>query len=390
VNIQDIALYSFFFIIIGWGSKRIPFLPLLCVLLGITWGFLGSRPPLDMLQLTAKIALVFFLFLDSSRLHIPKILRYQSIRLPTIGFFITLVLGMFLTKLFFSLSWTEAFVIALPLLALDAKLTPAALASDIPSRVTQMLNVEASFTGIFAFFLLSIVHLPHPFHFFIDIFFPIIAGVGISYICGLVGKTALECGWVSQAFFRGTIFLIPFAIFAFCDLFDSNGFIGVIAAGLTFGHSARSLCGSLFDLSRRQGLLLFYLLVIFFGIVTLQVLSTSMTWIMILFALLFLFGVRFLAVFISLLGSRFQWITVGYFTFFAPKGLIPIITALLFTEYFSFPNENLMLSITLITVLFSLLIHTLFSYPLSHWYAHAIAASPDAKEHLPTVSLPKG
>ena len=285
MNIPDIALYSFFLIIIAWGSKRIPFLPILCLILGIAWGFFGNRAPVEVIQCVAKIALIFFLFLDSARLHFPKVLRYQSIRLPTVGLLATLCLGIFLTKVFFPLSWRESFVVILPLLAIDSKISPSPFTSTMPSRISQMFNVEASFTGIFAFLLLSIVHLDHPFHFFIGIFFPIIAGALLGYICGIIGKTALECRWATHSFFRGSLFLIPFAIFSFCDLFGSNGFIGVISAGLVFGHTARALCDTFFDLGRRQGLILFYLLIILFGVYVLQALSIAMTFKMILFAL---------------------------------------------------------------------------------------------------------
>ncbi len=388
MNITDIALYTFFFLIISWGSKRLPFIPLLCLLLGVVWGVLGSKPHLPTLQIIAKIALIFFLFVDGAKLHIPKILHYQPVRLPTIGLLVTLILGMALVKIFFPLSLKEAFIVTLPLLAIDARVVPPAFHLSVPTRVSQMLSVEGSFTGIFAFFVLSIVHLAHPFHFFIGIFFPIIAGSIVGYICGLVGKTALECGWAENNLFRGAIFLIPFAIFAFCELFYANGFIGVIAAGLTFGHTARSICDSLFDLSRRQAPYLFYLLLIFFGTFSLHVLSTALTPNLIFFAILFLTAVRFLSVLISFQKSCFKWNTLWYFTFFSPKGLIPIATALFFAEYFSFLGANLMLLIVLTTTFFSLLVHSLFAYPVAMAYGSDIHRYPRAVEHLPTVSLP--
>lgn len=384
----DIALYSFFFLILSWGSRRLPFIPLLCLLLGIVWGFLGARPHIATLQATARIALIFFLFVDGAKLHIPKILHYQSIRLPTVGLLVTLVFGMGLVRSFFPLSLMETFVVILPLITIDGRITAPAFSSYLPSRISQMLNIEGSITGIFAFFILSFVHFAHPFHVVIGVFFPLIAGAVLGYICGLVGKTAIDFGWAQNNLFRGAFFLIPFAIFAFCDLFHANGFIGVIAAGITFGHTARSLCDSFFDLSRRQAPYLFYLLLIFFGIFSLHILSTTMTFNLILFALLFLTVIRFLAILISFQKSRFQWKTLGYFTFFSPKGLIPIATTLLFTDYFPFPNGNLMLSIVLGTTFFSLLIHPLFAYPVVMSYVGAIRRYPRAGEHLPTISLP--
>lgn len=388
MNFADIALYSFFFLILSWGSRRLLFIPIFCLLLGIIWGFFGSHPDKTTLQFVAKTALVFFLFVEGVKLHIPKIVRYHSVRLPTIGLLVTLVLGVGLLKLIFPLSLKEAFFVTLPLLAIDGKVVSPAFFSHIPPRISQMLNVEGAFTTLFAFFSLSLLHLSHPFHFFLGIFFPLIAGSVLGYICGLVGKTALEYDWAQNDLFRGAFFLIPFAIFSFCELFHSNGFIGVIAAGVTFGHTGRFLCDSLFDLSRRQAPYLFYLLLILFGIFSFHILSIVITFTLIFFALSFLFGIRFLAIFISFQKSQFQWKTLGYFTFFSPKGLIPIAVAFLSTEFFSFPNENLMLSILLTTTLFSLLIHSLFAYPIAMTYARRIHRYPKALEHFPTVSIP--
>lgn len=389
MTIPDIALYSFFFLLISWGSKRLPFIPLLCVLLGIAWGLVGKHLDLTTLQMTAKIALIFFLFVDGARLHFPKIVHFQSLRLPTVGTLVTLILGMGLLLFFFPLTWKEAFVVILPLLTIDGRMTTPAFQKGVPPRVSEMLQTEGGITSLLAFFLLSLVVLPHPFHFFIGIFFPLIAGGVLGYLCGVVGKTALDFGWADRPLFKGALFLVPFAIFAFCDLFHANGFIGVIAAGITFGHTARVLCDSLFDLSRRQGSYLIYLLLIFFGTFSLHILSTTFTFSFILFSLLFLFGVRFLSVLISFQKSSFQWKTLAYFTFFNPKGLIPIAAALLFTEYFSFPNENLMLGIVLSTTFFSLLIHPLFAHPFALSYAHAIHPFRASIEHLPTISLPR-
>lgn len=385
----EIALFSFFFLLLSWGSKRLPFIPLLCLLLGVIWGLFGKHLNLSVIQMTAKIALIFFLFVDGARLHFPKIFHFQSLRLPTIGSVVTLLLGMGLLLFFFPLTWKEAFVVTLPLLAIDGRMTTSAFELGVPSRVSEMLKTEGGITSLIAFFLLSLASLDHPFHFFIGIFFPLIAGGVLGYLFGVVGKTALDFGWADRPLFKGALFLLPFALFSFCELFHANGLIGVIAGGMTFGHTARPLCDSLFDVSRRQGSYLIYLLLIFFGTFSLHILSSQLTFSLILFAFLFLFAIRFLSVLISFQKTKYQWKTLGYLTFFNPKGLIPLATTLLFTEYFSFPNENLMLSIVLTTTFFSLLIHPLFAHPVALSYAHGIRPFRASPEHLPTVSLPK-
>ena len=388
MTIQDIALYTFFLIALSWVSKRVTFLPLLCLLLGIGWGFLGHYPSKEVLQYSAKIALVFFLFVNSTRLHIPKILRYHSIRLPTIGLGVTLIMGMCLVKWIFPLFWIEAFVVTFHLIAVDGQLVPSAFSSKIPSRVMQMLNVEASCTTLLAFLMLSIFHLSQPSHFWGEILFPILAGIGWGYICGWIGKTVLKFEWALPSFFRGTLFMIPFGIFALCGIFGGNGFMGVIAAGLTFGHSARCLCDTFFEMSKRQGLVLFYFLIILLGTIIFHTLLHTITLKMVVFALLFLFALRFLAVVASFVLERFQWKTAFYFTFFAPKGLLPITAAFLFSEYFSFPHQELMLNVMLTTLLCSIVTHSLFASSIARLYAQKISRYPLAIEYFPVVDLP--
>ncbi|MCB1085067.1 MAG: cation:proton antiporter [Chlamydiia bacterium] len=383
-----IALYAFFFILIGWGSKRLPFIPLLCVIFGIVWGIFGEVHSRALLKNLAIVSVIFFLFIDALRLHIKKVVHYHSLRLPTIGLITTLALGVLAVKLFFPLSIEEAFVVVLPLLAIDRKIVMPAFSKRVPQRVSQMLNVECSLTSLIAFFFLSIMHLSHPFHFFVGIVFPLIAGGALGYVFGLIGRAAEENGWAERHLFQGALFLIPFAVFAFCLLFRSNGYIGVISCGIVFGNTARPLCRSLFDLSHRQAAYLFYLLLVLFGTYSFHILSFSMTPRLLIFALLFLVVIRFLAVLISFQKAPYQWKTLGFSTFFAPKGLIPIALALLFTDYFSYPNETLMLSIVLTTTFFSLLLHPLFAHPVAEAYSGAINRSKSAYEHLPIIPLP--
>ena len=117
-------------------------------------------------------------------------------------------------------------------------------------------------------------------------------------------------------------------------------------------------------------------------------LSQTLTLPLILFALIFLFGVRFIAVLASFIKTPYRWKTIGYFTFMSPKGLIPIATTMLFTEYYTFPAQNLMLQIVVTTLFFSLLIHPLFARPVVHAFGNSLNQRTDSAEYLPTVSLP--
>jgi len=93
------------------------------------------------MECIAKVSLIFFLFIDGARLHFTKALHYHSIRLPLVGFAISLVLSALFLQLFWGFSLQNALIITLPLLTIDAKTTPHAFSAMLPIRVQQMVNV---------------------------------------------------------------------------------------------------------------------------------------------------------------------------------------------------------------------------------------------------------
>ena len=105
---------------------------------------------------------------------------------------------------------------------------------------------------------------------------------------------------------------------------------------------------------------------------------------MVAFSLLFLFGVRFLSVVIALIASRFHWKSYLFFTFFSPKGLIPIAALFLFFPLpFSLSGNLIVTTITL-----SILIHSPCALFVTHLYSRAMKKGGDLPEHLPSISLP--
>ena len=395
MNFQLLSIFCFFFLFLSWTSKKLQktlgLFPLIALLFGIIWALLFNSPSKSTIQLIARVGLIFFLFVDSSRIHLPKVFHYHNLstRLFSIGFVLTLGLTTLLGHLLFPLAWKEAFILALPLAAVDMKITaPFSTFPLIPSRVSQTLNIEASVSGLLAIFFLSILLIPHPFHFFIGIFFALILGKGVGFICGRLSLLAIDFGWAKSFFLRGAVFLIPFAVYGLCKMLSTYGLIGVLAAGLAFGHSARRLCDSLFDFSRKEGQLFFYLLLIYFGIFVYSTLSQNLSFPMIGFALMMLFVVRFIAVFFSTLGTGLQWKTRFFFTFFAPKGLISLAVSLFFLESGRLLAHSLVLDLLVTTILLSILLHTLFAYPLAFWYGHSVQKTRGKEEFLPIVSLP--
>lgn len=340
--------------------SRFSYAPLFALLFGIVLGFLGLHPLDDTLKTVATLALVFYLFVDSTRLRIPVIFHFQSKRLPVIGLVITFAATFFLLKGMFAFSNETTLLCILPLLVIDGKTTPSIYKCTLPPRIREMTLLESSFTGILVALLLTDIHLSS------------LLSIAIGGAGGFVfAKLPLK---------QGIQLLIPFALYALCKALEISPFPAVITGGLTFGHTKRLLIAPFFDLSRRYGILLYYALLIFFGTFALHTLSQNLNLSLIAFAFLFLIGIRFIAVFFSFLKTPYEWKTTFYFTFMGPKGLVAI--ALLFL--IPFPQQPL---ITL-TLFLSIILHSLLAPAVIRTYGAAMMHRPDTAEHLPTIILP--
>ena len=380
-----LTLTAFFLLLISWVTKKLHqtlgLLILLCLIFGIFLGYFHQIPPLKTIRVLSEVPLILFLFIDGIRLHFPKIIHYhnEALRQMTLGFFIQAVLGALLAHYFLAVPWMGSCLLALALAAIDLKATPMPIETKkIPPRIAQILNIETSATPILAVFIFMVLKGGSP----LALIIPLAAGFVLGMCIIYLTRIALKSHFAHRPFLVSSLFVAPFALFYLCATFHWNGYMGVIALALTLGHVGRSLCDGLFDFGRKQGRLLFFLFIIVFGCQILGSLAHSLTLEVIIYAAISLFVIRFIGVFVSFLGSEFQWKTVFFCSFFGPRALVPAALALLALPY------DLPIYVALYSAVFlSLLLHTLFSFSVTYWYSHAIEETGQA-EFLPTVSFP--
>ena len=68
--------------------------------------------------------------------------------------------------------------------------------------------------------------------------------------------------------------------------------------------------------------------------------------------------------------------TIGFLGWFGPRGLASIVFALLLLEEGGLPNDELILTVTFVTVGLSVLAHGVTAAPLARKYADWIEANP--------------
>ena len=115
---------------------------------------------------------------------------------------------------------------------------------------------------------------------------------------------------------------------------------------------------------------------IVFGAVLLAPALGDVTWQILLYSVLSLTLVRMLPVAISLVGTGARRPTIGFLGWFGPRGLASIVFALLLLEEGGLPNDELILTVTFVTVGLSVLAHGVTAAPLARKYADWIEANP--------------
>jgi NhaP-type Na+/H+ or K+/H+ antiporter len=95
----------------------------------------------------------------------------------------------------------------------------------------------------------------------------------------------------------------------------------------------------------------------------------SVTWQVVLYAVLSLTLVRMIPVGIAMVGTGARRPTVAFLGWFGPRGLASIVFALLLVEGGGLPNDDLILVVTFVAVGLSVFAHGISAAPLAGRYA---------------------
>ena len=116
----------------------------------------------------------------------------------------------------------------------------------------------------------------------------------------------------------------------------------------------------------------------------------SLSWTIVLYALLSLTVIRMLPVALSLLGTRLRGVTVLFAGWFGPRGLASIVLGLVVVEEAPLlPGRPEIEAVVTLTVLLSVLLHGLTAAPLSAAYARRIEGmAADVPEKREAVVMP--
>ena len=125
-----------------------------------------------------------------------------------------------------------------------------------------------------------------------------------------------------------------------------------------------------------------------FGAVALVPAMESLTWQMVLYAILSLTVVRMAPVLVALAGARLDWATSILVAWFGPRGLASVVFALLALEELGGPAAGRAVAVITITVVLSIVAHGATAEPLATRYAKRLAQRAADDPGVPVPNMP--
>jgi NhaP-type Na+/H+ or K+/H+ antiporter len=106
-----------------------------------------------------------------------------------------------------------------------------------------------------------------------------------------------------------------------------------------------------------------------FGGVSLAFFADQFTGAMVIYALLSLTVVRIVPVAISMIGTHLRWPTILYMGWFGPRGLASLVFAAIVILDSDISDTDPIITVVILTVALSILLHGVTAYPGSNAYA---------------------
>ncbi len=347
-------------------------------------------------HLLAEVTLIFVLFTDAARINF-KLLRKDHIlpkRMLLIGLPLTMISGAIAAYLLFDgfIFW-EAALLAAILSPTDAALGQAVVSSEeVPIRIRQTLGVESGLNdGIALPAVLVLASLASSemaehsglywVHFtLLQVVLGPMVGIVVGYIGAKLVVFFVEKEWMSETFEGISALSIALIAFTGAELVGGNGFISAFVGGLAFGNFLTHRCEFLYEFAESEGQFFTLTTFLVFGAIAIHLIGNSFHWTYLLYGILSLTIIRMLPVAISLVGTGVKRPTTYFLGWFGPRGLASILFALLILEKMEIEHGGQIISIVMVTVLLSILLHGASAFPASRKYGSLFIKDEQCEE----------
>jgi NhaP-type Na+/H+ or K+/H+ antiporter len=383
--------------------------PLVFIIFGFAIGAGGLNvadvdPGHSVIHFIAEFTLILVLFADAARIDISSVRRDHNLpsRMLIIGLPLAIVAGTLVaSQLFPAFSLWEAALLAALLAPTDAALGQSVISERaVPVRIRQAINIESGLNdGIALPVVLLVAALAGTAHGemsasewarfgLLQVILGPLAGVVVGYIGARALDAAIERGWANTAFQGIGILSLSVFTYVAAELVGGNGFIAAFVGGMVFGNSIRHPCTFLFEFMESEGQLLMLITFLVFGAALLPEGIAHLNATNLLYAVLSLTVIRMIPIAMSLIGSGVRLPTQLFLGWFGPRGLASILFVLLILEESDVPHRDQLLSITVITVALSALLHGMSAAPFARIFGRLVGRMGECEESKMVAEMP--
>jgi NhaP-type Na+/H+ or K+/H+ antiporter len=396
-------------LISGRLSGTIITAPLVFIIFGLVIGAGGLNiAKVDVghsaIHLIAEFTLILVLFIDASRIDLKRVRADHNLpaRMLIIGLPLTIVAGAIVAwQLFPAFSLWEVALLAALLAPTDAALGQAVLAAKVvPARIRQAINIESGLNdGIALPVVLLFAALASAGHGASDatewIRFTVmqltlgpIVGIAVGFAGARLLDSAAEHRWASTPFQGIGILSLSLLTYVAAEHIGGNGFIAAFIGGMVFGNTVRHPCTFLFEFMETEGQLLMLITFLVFGAALLPQGIAHASPAYFAYAVLSLTVIRMIPIALSLIGTGVRLPTQLFLGWFGPRGLASILFVLLILDESEMVHREALLSITVITVALSALLHGVSAAPFARMYGRLVSDMGECEENRPVADMP--
>jgi NhaP-type Na+/H+ or K+/H+ antiporter len=200
------------------------------------------------------------------------------------------------------------------------------------------------------------------------IYGPVIGGL-VGWFGGMLVDKAATREWMNHTFQSLAALAIAILAFALAEMVHGNGFIAAYFAGLMLGTKTENVRERLKEFGEAESQAFVLSIFLLFGIILVplswQYWSLN-AWI---YAVLSLTVIRMLPVAVSLIGAKLPKFDVLFIGWFGPRGIASVLYLLLMVIKIGYEGFEPVISVIVLTVLLSILLHGLTAVPLSGMYS---------------------
>ena len=364
----------------------------------IAWllpNFIEEEFAKESLELVAELTLVIVLFIDASRINLPLLFREHKIPVRLLGASLplTILLGAVVAGFMFGdFSIWEAALLAAILAPTDAALGQAVVSSPIiPVRIRQSLHVESGLNDgivlplvmLFAALASASAEGAQQSNWFVYWLMQVTLGPVVGVVVGFGGgyllRASTRFNLINENFLRLSGVAVALVALAGAIQVGGNGFIAAFVGGMAISGFANSIGEPLRDFGEAEGQLFGLATFLLFGMIALVPAIETADTSCYIYAALSLTVIRVIPTALSLIGLKLKASTVLFLSWFGPRGLASLLFALLVVGNFNLPHGEDILTISVLTVVFSMVAHGVSAVPGARLYAAKIGKHQESE-----------